>query len=324
MGPGPGRSGVSGRSLGRNLSGPGRYDELAPYYDRIYEGKEYREESAELLRIARSALGTRPRSLLDGGCGTGRHLAEFARSVPEVAGVDRSRPMLAIARRRLGRSVPLHVGDLRSFSVGRRFDLLTCLFGAIGYLPTERDRDRAMANFHRHLAPGGVALVEGWVRRSRWRGGHLHPVTYDAPELKLARLAVSRRRGNVSEIEFHHLIGERGRPIRHVSEVHRNPLLEPPERLRSFRRAGFRARVLLTGRYRDRGLYLGVRPPDGPPAPPARRPAGGDRPGTNRSLGPARSSHRREIPRTGRSAARTAGRSSRSRKTCTCAPASWV
>ena len=61
-------------------------------------------------------------------------------------------------------------------------------------------------------------------------------------------------------VEYHFLIGEPGRRVRHYVERVRNPLVETEEMLGSFRRAGFRSKVLLRGPYRDRGLYVGVRP----------------------------------------------------------------
>lgn len=236
------------------------YGQLAEYYDRIYSFKDYRKEARAVLRLARRHLKREPRSLLDVGCGTGHHLAEFRREVPSVAGVDRSPQMLAVARRRLGRGVPLVQDDMRRFSLKTRFDVVTCLFSAIAYMETRRDRDRAIANFYRHLAPGGVALVEGWVRRSRWRGTGGDLVTYEGGDTRIARVTSTWREGNHSVVEFQWLIGERGQRIRHFTTLERNPLIETDEMLGSFRRAGFRAKVLLSGRYRDRGLYVGVRP----------------------------------------------------------------
>lgn len=235
------------------------YRDLAGYYDRIYHLKDYRSEARELLRLARRCSEHRPRSLLDVGCGTGRHLEEFAKKL-SVAGVDLSSEMLRVARRRLGPGVRLVRGDMRHFSLKGRFDVTTCLFSAIGCLDTRRDRDMAIANLYRHLTPGGVALVEGWVLPSRWRGTGLSLDTYEDRDSKVARVASSWRDGNRSAVEFHYLIGVRGKRVRHFSEVLRNPLVDAREMLASFGRAGFRARVLLGGRYRDRGLYVGVRP----------------------------------------------------------------
>lgn len=235
------------------------YRDLAEYYDRIYHLKDYRTDAREILRLARHFLKRRPHSLLDVGCGTGKHLEEFAKTL-SVAGADLSPEMLRVARRRLGRRVPLVQGDMRDFSMGAQFDIVTCLFSAIGYLDTRRDRDLAIANFYRHLVPGGVALVEGWVLPGRWRGTSVALDTYGDHDTKVARVASAWREGTHSVVEFQYLIGERGKRIRHFADVHRQRLVDAREMLSSFRRAGFRAKVLLGGRYRDRGLYVGIRP----------------------------------------------------------------
>ena len=72
------------------------------------------------------------RTLLDVACGTGRHL-EYLRSSFETEGVDADDAMLDVARARL-RDVPLSVGDMRDLDLGRRFDVVTCLFSAIGFV----------------------------------------------------------------------------------------------------------------------------------------------------------------------------------------------
>ncbi|MGP8109283.1 MAG: class I SAM-dependent methyltransferase [Thermoplasmata archaeon] len=235
------------------------YSTLAEFYDRVYGTKDYSREAAWVLSVARREMGRAPRSLLDVGCGTGRHLAVFRRSL-DVAGVDRSPEMLRIARRRLGPGVPLVRGDMARFDARRSFDVVVCLFSAFAYLQRREEREATAANFYRHLEPGGVALVEGWVRSSRWRAGAIHLQTYDGDDAKLARLSVARRDGNDSLIEMQYLAAEPGGRIRHVAETHRMCLLEPSEMLAPFRLAGFRVKALFSGPYRARGLFAAVRP----------------------------------------------------------------
>lgn len=235
------------------------YGKLADYYDGIYHFKDYEREARELLRLATRYLRRRPGSLLDVGCGTGSHLAEFQKKLT-VAGVDLSPDMLRVARRRLGKDVRLVRGDMRRFSLDARFDVVTCLFSAIGYMHTRRDRDRAIANFYRHLKPGGVALVEGWVLPERWRGTSVDLNTYEDRDTRVARVASAWREGDHSVVEFQWLVAERGKRIRHFAEIERNPLVKAEDMLGSFQRAGFRARVLRSGMHRSRGLYVAVRP----------------------------------------------------------------
>ena len=129
------------------------FDELAPYYDAFLADKDYRRESRRLEAIARRYGRSRGRTWLDVGCGTGRHLV-YLQHHRAVAGIDLSPAMLRIARRRLPR-VPLEVGDVRTFRLGRRFDVVSCLFGVLGHIESERDLRRAFARIAAHLAPGG-------------------------------------------------------------------------------------------------------------------------------------------------------------------------
>jgi ubiquinone/menaquinone biosynthesis C-methylase UbiE len=242
------------------MSQPAMYGDLARYYDKIYSWKDYETESRRLARLARKFLRRQGTTLLDVACGTGRHLEQFRREF-SVEGVDLSREMLSIARGRLGKGIPLTQGDMRTFRLGRGFDVLVCLFSAIGYMRRRTDRDRAIANFYRHIAPGGVALVEGWVRPSRWRGDGISLDVYDGPDCKIARATHAFREGDDTVLDMHYLIAEPRRPVRHLAEEHHQVLVEPKEMLESFRTAGFRAKVLLSGPYRDRGMYVGIRPP---------------------------------------------------------------
>jgi SAM-dependent methyltransferase len=236
----------------------GLYYAHAEQYDRIYSSKDYAGEARRLVRIARR-YSPGARTLLDVACGTGRHLAEFRRSF-SVEGVDASGPMLSLARRRLGRSVRLTRADMREVDLERQFDVVVCLFSAIGYMQTASDRRRAFRTFYGHLAPGGVALVEGWILPSRFHPGSAHLQTYNGPDAKIARVSVATRRGAFSRIEMQYLVGTPGKPVRHWREVHRNPLVEPQEMLQTMRTVGFRVSMHRSSGYQDRGLYIGVKP----------------------------------------------------------------
>src|SRR5207302_3074142 len=96
----------------------------------------------------------KPASLLDVGCGTGAHLPRFAEQF-DVAGIDLSEEMLAIARERCP-NVPLTRADMRTFEMGRQFEAVVCLFSAIGYLTEEADLRQAIATMASHLGGGGV------------------------------------------------------------------------------------------------------------------------------------------------------------------------
>ncbi|MHC4993327.1 MAG: class I SAM-dependent DNA methyltransferase [Planctomycetota bacterium] len=132
----------------------------APYYDLVYaaKGKDYAAEAARIVELCAPHFAGRRRSLLDVACGTGAHLrhlqAEF-----EVSGVDGSAAMLAVARDRLP-GVRLLERDMTTLQLHRSFDVITCLFASIGYLPDAdamRQAVRAMAS---HLVEDGTLILE--------------------------------------------------------------------------------------------------------------------------------------------------------------------
>ncbi len=116
------------------------FAESAEMYDLFYEWKDYPAEVARLDALIRQRHSS-ARTLLDVACGTGRHLELLANRYA-VEGLDIEPRLLEVARRRLP-GVPLHLADMRSFDLGRSFDVVTCLFSSIGYVRSIRGLQRA-------------------------------------------------------------------------------------------------------------------------------------------------------------------------------------
>jgi len=239
-------------------SQPSQFYELAEYYDPLNSGKDYQGEVRLLEKIARR-LGAPARcSWLDVACGTGRHL-EFLRRKHSAVGVDGSPRMLRLARRRLP-GLRLVQGDMRHFRLRQQFDVVSCLFSAIGHLPSKADVRETFVNLARHLNPGGVALVEPWIAPAVYRAGFLQVRCYDSPAVTVARFASSGRRGNRSIVRFDFYIGKPGREVQHRQVTDVGLLLSPTELLQMMRSAGLRARFLARGLTPRRGLLVGIKP----------------------------------------------------------------
>jgi SAM-dependent methyltransferase len=230
----------------------------ARVYDLLYEaaGKSYEAEAEDLHALIQTR---RPgaASLLDVACGTGAHLSHMRRYY-DVAGVDLSRAMLDEARNRLP-DVPLIEGDMRSFELDRRFDAVTCLFSAIGYMHSTTDLDEAIGNMRRHLAPGGVLVVDGWVRRQAWRDpGTVQALAGGRDDLAAARVAVSRRDGVSTTLELHHLVGSID-GVEYRVEEHHLTLFGDHEYRNAFERARLGVDVVVSP-HPDRDRYVGTTP----------------------------------------------------------------
>jgi SAM-dependent methyltransferase len=99
------------------------------------------------------------RDLLDIGCGTGRDAGYLARDGYRVTGLDSSERMVDHAREHHP-DAEFVLGDMRSFALGRRFDVLTCLDSALLYNHTNADLAAFLDRCRAHLVPGGLLIAE--------------------------------------------------------------------------------------------------------------------------------------------------------------------
>lgn len=232
------------------------FTKTAKYYDAIYSFKDYTAEAASIRSLIRREHAV-AKSILDVGCGTGEHARQLAADFA-VDGIDLEPEFIAIAQSKASNGT-FSVADLRSFSLGRKYDVILCLFSSIGYLLQEAEVVQALTCFKNHLADGGVILVEPWFTPDTWHTGRpsLAPPV-DLPELKICRMNVSDRRGDVSLLHFHYLIATPA-GVEHVEENHELALYTTDQMRRCFASAGLVTShdpKGLTGR----GLYVARRP----------------------------------------------------------------
>ncbi|HEV2429601.1 MAG TPA: methyltransferase domain-containing protein [Thermoplasmata archaeon] len=177
----------------------------------------------------------------------------------DCTGLDRSPSMLRIARRRLPR-VAFKLGSMEEFSLGRQFDVITCLFGVLGYARTVERMSRAIANMAAHLRPGGALLVAPWYSPEQWTGRFVRGRVGQAPGITVARVTRSwKRNPRLSHFESHYLVG-RKQGIAHVVETQELGLFHDREVQRAFRQAGLRGRHLRKFGGSANGLHLGNKP----------------------------------------------------------------
>lgn len=228
------------------------YTHTAEFYDAVYSAKSYAEEAFKLRQIiARKCPDAK--TILDVACGTAEH-AKFLALDFAIDGVDIEPKFIEIARAKIPAG-NFSVGDMRSFQLAKRYDVVQCLFSAIGYLLTPDDLVAALKCFRDHLARGGVVLVEPWIAPADYKLAHLHKsIDVDRPDLKICRMGVSGKEGDLAVLELHYLIATCD-GVRHEKEMHRL-LLTSPEQMESyFAAAGLRCEFDPVGLF-GRGLFV--------------------------------------------------------------------
>ncbi len=231
------------------------YEQAAAVYDLIYEWKDYAREASLLRWIIAANKRSPGNALLDVACGTGRHLAELQRDFA-VEGLDLSEGLLAVARQRL-LDVAFHVGDMTDFDLGKQFDVVTCLFSAIGHVKTLDKLGDALRCMSAHARSGGLVIVEPWFTPDEYHAGSIHKLFVDKPDVKLARMNLSEVQGNLSIMDLHHLVADAS-GVRHFVERLEMGLFTREEYLDAFARAGLDASFDDYG-LMGRGLYIGVK-----------------------------------------------------------------
>jgi SAM-dependent methyltransferase len=206
------------------------------------------------LRELVAAVVPGARKLLDVACGTGQH-ARFLKDYFTVDGLDLNGRYLEAARARnpAGRYVQ---ADMTDFDLGARYDVVTCLFSAIGYLKALEPLRRAIACMAKHVVPQGALVIEPWIEPDRWKPGSVSINSGEIPDGVVCRMALSRREENCSVMSLHYLHGSR-HGIRHYAEQLELGLFTRDEMTSAFEHAGMRVMYDLEGLI-GRGLYIGT------------------------------------------------------------------
>jgi ubiquinone/menaquinone biosynthesis C-methylase UbiE len=226
----------------------------AKFYDALYRSKDYAAAS-QRIRTLIQQHNPNAKTLLDVGCGTGKHL-ELLRGHYECEGLDLNSSLLEIAAERCP-DVPLHQANMIEFSLNRKFDAIVCLFSSIAYVRTRDNLDRTLVSMTRHLQPGGVVIVEPWFSPDRYWTGRVTTHFIDDPELKIASMYTNDPPdGQISILNIHYLVGTPA-GIQRFEERHELGLFTDEEYMEAFEKANLSV-------YRDeeglfgRGLFTGL------------------------------------------------------------------
>ncbi len=126
-------------------------------------------------------------SIVDLGCGRGRHAIPLSRRGYRVTGVDISEKMLRMARERAARenvSVEWVREDMREFLRPETFDACLSLFTSFGYFADE-ENEKVLRNVARNLKKGGTLLLDLRNAQKGLAGEEDHEMTFAVPAGRL-------------------------------------------------------------------------------------------------------------------------------------------
>jgi 2-polyprenyl-3-methyl-5-hydroxy-6-metoxy-1,4-benzoquinol methylase len=127
------------------------------------EHKWARHQDVEVPQIIEWCGISGHQTVLDIGCGTGRHSLALTSAGAAVTGVDYIRECIttatALAKRNKLAGSRFIEGDARSINLRSEFDAVICLYDVIGSYADDGENLKILQNCARHLKPGGKLLL---------------------------------------------------------------------------------------------------------------------------------------------------------------------
>ncbi len=139
------------------------FEKYAHEYDIMTSaGRRLATHGREVAAIIRRF---KPATVLDAGCGTGLTTFLFAQQGVSAVGLDRSRAMLAEARKKYGTlALPMQFRygrfECLPKSMHGCFDLVVCLANSIVGVGSKANLRRALRSFNQVLMPGGTLVIQ--------------------------------------------------------------------------------------------------------------------------------------------------------------------
>lgn len=181
----------------------------------LNEGHRWAQHSRHEAQFIAAIDGVPPgASILDFGCGTGRHALELAEMGFDLTGIDYLDVLIERARKNAtDKGFPqmqFAVADCRDADLGRQFNVVLCLYDVIGTYADDKENARIVANIARHLQPGGVAVLSVMnLELTARRAKHLFSIAKEPNKLLgLKPSQTMEKTGDIFDPDFYMLDAE--------------------------------------------------------------------------------------------------------------------
>ena len=133
------------------------YENIAPWYDLLYGKRDY-EGACRFFRDIFKKHGN-VKKVLDIGCGTGSHAKHLAEMGYTVTGIDKSRNMIAEARKKVPKARFVK-STIMDFQTEERFDAALAIFTVINSCTSSEKLQAMFRKVYTLLEPGGLFLFD--------------------------------------------------------------------------------------------------------------------------------------------------------------------
>ena len=151
---------ISAYFMNKTILKQNAYHVLADYYDELMSEKKYvkwRQLINEVVIKNRIPIN----NCIDVACGTGNITKILSDIGFKVTGIDRSREMLQVAKKRFPDQQFIQ-SDIRNFSIKNpeKYNFAVSFYDSLNYLLTDKDMLSTFHSVNKNLAPGAIFLFD--------------------------------------------------------------------------------------------------------------------------------------------------------------------
>ena len=138
------------------------FGNYARYYNLLYKDKDYNAEADYIHTLINRFSVNTAKSILDLGCGTGKHAYLLSQRGYSIDGVDRSEEMIALAKKLESQNLHFFIGDITSITLEKKYDVIVLLFHVLSYITKNEDLEAVFKNISKHLKKDGIVIFDCW------------------------------------------------------------------------------------------------------------------------------------------------------------------
>ena len=140
------------------------FNDYAYYYNSFYKDKDYAAEAGIIDRLIKE-YGRSVGSIINFGCGTGRHDIELCNMGYRCKGIDISPMMIDIAKKNSvleNADIEFETADIRCYKTDTKYDAVISLFHVMSYQIANNDILQSFCSARASLNNGGIILFDVW------------------------------------------------------------------------------------------------------------------------------------------------------------------
>ena len=198
------------------------FRQYADYYDLLNSTKDYKNETDFILRTYQKFSHLETKNILELGCGTGKHAAEFIKRKLKVHGVELSEEMIE-----LGFKHPNYItynADIVDFISTEKVLLATSLFHVMSYLTKDSQLNKFFAVTRKNLKRNGIFIFDCWYKPALdYFGTPPKTKIFENEVIHVERKSNSKQiSSNITEVSFDiKIFNKKNRSNKRYKEVHK-------------------------------------------------------------------------------------------------------